>query len=482
MKKLLLLGVAALCTLPMMAEADSHAISLEWQNLSLQGNASTMRAMTVSNGVMYIPNTASKKVEMWKDNAKIGEVPVDGTPMACFNISTDDAGNIIISMRDWAASPGIATGFAAPNDKLFIISADGSKKATVATNGGLPSTRTDLFGHSRGDMLGEGGSIYVAGVTSYDFTFSEVMISNGKMDRSDVYTIAGSDLPDGINDNLAMKTPSPYTTDGLSLDEVSGNNRNTTVVTPTTTFLSGYNMLGENTFAALLPHYMITSQYGNRNPFCDGELGMGNSVFQVEFDEDEEAYALNGKFYRMPQHNGCTSFSLFELEGKQFILYPAGSNNCDGWAIAEVSYADTPQSDKDDEEYLVCRKWAETNEDGGILYETAPVGYCNSIFAEVSATEDKVVYVYQYTPGAYLAKYKVDLNNWFDNGGVNNIDTDFNDVEVYGGKGFIGVEGGMVSIYTASGTLVAKSAENINVAPGLYIANTGKRAVKVVVK
>lgn len=483
MKKLLLLGVAAACTLPMMAKEDGHAISLEWMNTSLQSNSSNMRSMALSDGVMYIPNVATKKIEMWKDNAKIGDMPVDGTPMACFNISVDDAKNIIVSMRDWAASPGIANGFAAPNDKLFIMSADGSKKTVVNKNGALPSTRSDLFGHTRGDVFSEeGGSIFVSGTNGYAINFVELIIANGEVVASYPYQVDGAELPDGLNDNVACKTPSPYL-DGLSIDEYMGGNRNSTITTPTTAFLSGYNMLGEEQFAALLPHMHVTSQYATFNPFCDGEMGMGNSVFIMELGDDE-AYHVANKYYRMPQHNACTSFDLFELGGKQFILYPAGSNNCDGWAIAEADLVDTPQSDKDDVEYLVCRKYAETADDGSILYTTVPVGYTNAMFAEVSATEDKVVYVYQYTPGAYMAKYKVDLTNWFEegSGSVEGVANDIDDVDVCGGKGFINVNGGEVSIYTVGGALIAKTSENISVAPGLYIANTGKRTVKVVVK
>lgn len=474
MKKLLLIGVAAACALPMMAEADSKAISLEWMNTSLQANSANMRAMALSNGVMYIPNAATKKVEMWKDNAKIGDVPVDGTPMACFNISSDDAGNIIISMRDWAAAPGIPTGFQGDNTKLFVISPDGKQKATIDTNGGLPASRTDYFGHTRGNVFGEYATLYAAGATSYSFTFSEVNMADGKFDSSYQYTIASDEIPDGINDNLVMKTA------GLDGTEGDGNK---TVLTPTTAVLGGYNLLGDEQFAAILPHVSVTSEYATNNAFCDGVMGMGNSVFICEYNEDDDLYFVAGKYFRMPQHNGCTGFDLFELNGKQFILYPAGANNCDGWAIAEVSYADTPQSDKDDVDYLVCRKWAEVNEDGGVLYGSFPPGGGTWFFAEPSTENNKVVYVYQYTPGAYLAKYKVDLTKWFDGeGGVEGIENDLDTVEVYGGNGFIGVEGGEVSIYTTGGALVAKTSEKVSVAPGLYIANTGKRAVKVVVK
>lgn len=478
MKKLLLLGVAVSLALPAVAEMDSHAITLKWKydQAALTDGMANMRGGTVVDGVFYIPNVATKKIEKWGENGKIGDLAVDGTPMACFNISRDDAGNLIISMRDWAAAPGISTGFAAPNGKLFLTNADGSKKATVDSNGALPSTRCDFFGTTRGDVFGDAATIYVAGATSYQFDFSELSFANGEIDTkmSASYTVAGDDFPDGINNNKVMRT--------AGLDGTPGDGNQTQMVS-TTSVLCGSDVIGSDQFAALLTHVNVTSEYANNNAFCDGEKGMGNSVFQMLWSDDEETYLFTNKFYRMPQHNGCAGFSFFECAGHKFILYPAGSNNNDGWAIAEISLADTPQSDKDDAEYLVCRKWADEAEDGSPKYTKAPTGGGVWLFAEPSGKEN-VMNVYQYTPGSYIACFEVDLNKWLtgETGSVEGVVSDLDNVEVCGGKGFISVNGGEVSIYTVGGALVAKTSENVNVAPGIYVANTGKRTVKVVVK
>lgn len=150
----------------------------------------------------------------------------------------------------------------------------------------------------------------------------------------------------------------------------------------------------------------------------------------------------------------------------------------DGFAIAKVTYTDTPVSNPEtDKAALVAVKYAALDAEDNMLYKPGANLQCFNV--EPVEGEKGSVYIYTYNQGSVMSQWKFTAP---EQSGITDVTGDMESVAVRGGKGEITVEGAAAEVYNAAGMLVAKGAGSIKCAAGLYIVKTGDKAQKVVVK
>ena len=89
----------------------------------------------------------------------------------------------------------------------------------------------------------------------------------------------------------------------------------------------------------------------------------------------------------------------------------------------------------------------------------------NGNHLNVEPASDNSVYIYQYVPNAYIAKYELTIED----SSVEGIEAE-NDVVVFGAEGKIVVKGEtLANVYNTAGALVATGTGDIACAAGLYI-------------
>lgn len=227
-----------------------------------------------------------------------------------------------------------------------------------------------------------------------------------------------------------------------------------------------YTHSGDANFSLLIyanPEYHVTYS-------AEGMYGNGIRKFTA-------GYAPTEQWYYTPQHSGLTGFNVFQLDGKEYIIYPALDGNsayndpfvrpADAFAIAEVSYVDGPATDMTMEgETLVDGKLAGTLKARayGLVNEagTAPAYTSNTSTAPAYTIvpvegDSKSVYIYFYNNGAPAAKWMFTVSGTSGVEGVDSVDAE-----------------APVEYYNLQGVRVA------NPAKGLYIRVQGNKATKVV--
>lgn len=146
---------------------------------------------------------------------------------------------------------------------------------------------------------------------------------------------------------------------------------------------------------------------------CSGEGKYGNGIRRYA---KSGAWSEIGRFFYTPMHSGLTGFNIFSVAGRQFIIYPAGTeNSADAFAISEVRMVQTALTD--------MNMTGETLVNGlpqGSLKalvqpartSTGSVAYAGSNICTPSYTIEEVpgdplsVYIYMFNSGAPSAKYK----------------------------------------------------------------------------
>lgn len=374
MKKHLLYGAALFSCMILSAPQAGAKSSMDnimkclWMNSDVAALNANARQGVVVNGKFYLQNMNTGKIEVWDESGKINEISSTGskataTYKAGTNITRDDAGNIIVRTgefnTDYPDSPGVR-----------ILSPDLSTVKDFDIQG-IAKGRCDFWGHIAGNVLGDEGGVLYFGTTWSDI-IHEVPIANGEQDKANTYTHAG------IQWNTSIRPDGGYTTTHL---------------------VSSFSALGEGKMAFLSPHYLKTSN----------AAGFQNSIYELGFD-DEFNIINTGKFYITPNHNGCTGFYIFECDGNKYICYSSGSNDVDGFSIARLALKDTPANEDSDKEYRVATKYAEANDDGKTLCVVNGF-YGNHLYVEPSGEEHKV-FIYQFCPKNYIAKYELDLSSY----------------------------------------------------------------------
>lgn len=429
MKKSLLFGAVALAgTFAMSAQpAMDDCLELMWQNKDVVAiGANNARQGFGRDGKFYLQNYSTQKVEVWDETGKIDEI----NSGAGTNISFDDAGNIIVSARQFP-NAGNDEG----TDQYVLISADLSTNKTIDVVK-QPTGRHDFFGHTSGDVFSEDGAfLYTFG--QWDGSaIREIYIVNGEQD------VENSIIYDSYS--------SPH--------KVPGN-------AATTAMISAWQ---DYDFLAIISPLGNTSGGGDRTTDC-------NSIEKFVLDGDMNW--VHDSYFITPRHSGCTGMYIFKMGGQDYIVYPSGDNFLDGFSVARLATKDTYEVEDSDMDYLVGTKYSETNLDGTAVYDGANAFY--GVHFSVDVISDTEAYIYQFMPGAYIAQFKFTVEN----GSVDGVDA-APAAKVYGGDGEIIVRGDAKSIkvYNVGGVLVSEDETNVKCAPGMYIVKADNNVTKVVVK
>lgn len=334
---------------------DSN-LKMLWMNTDITTNGANARQGVAVNGKFYIQNQATSKIEVWDETGKIKEIPT-GPGM---NITRDDAGHIIVRS---GAFPNPFSG--AGNTGVLILDADGNTLSSFDLQG-IGAGRADFWGHIAGDVMSEDGAYLYFGTQWAPL--NEVPIINGLQDVNNTYKYT-------VTYDAAIRPDGTYTT---------------------THTIGTYSFMKDQ-LALLSPHFEKTNT----------SKGNGNSIQLLELDEDMN-WTVTGYFVT-PNHNGCSGFEIFEVEGNRYIAYSTGSNLCDGFSVAKYKVVDSPANTDEDKNYRVSTKYAEAKEDGNVMY-TCNNCYANHLTVEPVPGEPSHVYIYQYVPQRYIAKYELDLS------------------------------------------------------------------------
>lgn len=479
MKKQLLFGVALLAALmPNFANAEegetSSNLKLVWKNTNLDavGNSRVYQGH-VYDDKYYIMNGADNKVIIMDKDGKVGEIDA---PLCWMNFGKDEAGNFIMRRSD-----AFNGGFYDNNEMMWtmvLLDPRTNELTECETKpGGYQNTyggNNFTFGTAAGDVFGEDEEAAATATMAVAFQYGgtdpikfwggDVAIEGAHCGEWDWQYIAGatgefSELIDPVELRGAPKVA-------------------TTTVLSTYSFYKKYDEDGNEAYlpeaAVLNPYYDLT---GESN-------GTGNSITHLINNGRDEFTA--GGFYVTPGHNGMQGFELFECGGERYIVYTSGDELSDGFSVARIDkdyneyLRSTPESKPDDYDYLVAYKNADVDEFGFTKWASPGETiwcYINT-FDIVPSDQEGHVFIYQYVPCAYIAKYDLDLSN----GSVASAVSDNDATKVYGAEGKITVIGGEVEVYTIDGKLVARTSESILCAAGLYIVKTATKSVKVIVK
>lgn len=427
MKRNLLFGAALIASMAVTAPTATakssmdHNLKCLWMNTDVAPLHTSARQGVAVNGKFYLQNKDTQKIEIWNETGKIGELDSGkGT-----NITRDDAGNIIVRTGEFNTNYNV-------NKGVRIISTTGEVKDFEIA--GIPGGRADFWGHVAGDVMSDDGGVMFMG-TMWQPNLIEVPIKKGAQVVNDTYAY-------NFVQNEAIKVSGTFTT---------------------THTICAY-MFEPESIALLSPNVKTTSTTS----------GNGNSIYRLTLDDDGN-WVPTG-FYVTPNHNGCSGFEIFKLNDKKYIVYPSGSNNADGFTVALLKVKDTPANEESDKDVRIATKYAEAKEDGSdVLFKNNAFYGCH---LTVEPATENSVYIYEYVPNAYIAKYELTI----DNSAVEGVEAE-SDAVVYGANGKIVVSGeGVANVYTASGALVATGRGTIGCDAGLYIVNVNGKTTKVVVK
>ncbi len=427
MKKNLLMGAALIASMAVYAPSATAKSSMDrslkclWMNTDVAPLHTSARQGVAVNGKFYLQNKDTQKIEIWNETGKIGELESGkGT-----NITRDDAGNIIVRTGEFNTNYNV-------NKGVRIITPAGEVKDFEIA--GIPGGRADFWGHVAGDVMSKDGGVLFMG-TMWQPNMIEVPIVNGAQAVEDTY-------PYNFVQNEAIKVGGTFTT---------------------THTICAYKFDTES-IALLSPNVQITSTTS----------GNGNSIYRLTLDNDDN-WVPTG-FYVTPNHNGCSGFEIFELNGKKYIVYPSGSNNADGFTVSSLKVKDTPANEDADKDVRIATKYAEAKEDGSdVLYKNNAFYGCH---LSVEPATENSVYIYEYVPNAYIAKYEFTVQS----SSVKSVEAE-NDAVVYGTNGKIVVKGeGVANVYTTAGALVATGNGEISCDAGIYIVMVNGKATKVIVK
>lgn len=481
MKKQLLIGAALVSALvPNIANAaegeTSSNLKLVWKNSNIEA-AGTSRVYQghVYDDKYYIMNGAENKVVIMDKDGKVGEI---AAPNCWMNFGKDEAGNFILR-RSETFNCGFYDNNVMQWTMVLLDPRTNELTECETKPGGYQNTyggNNYTFGTAAGDVFGEDENLAATatmaiapeygGTDPIKFWGGDVATEGAHAGEWDwQYGGAGvtgefSELIDPVEQRGASKVA-------------------TTAVISTYSFYQKFDENGLDMYlpeaAALNPYYDLT---GESN-------GTGNSITHLINNGRDEFTA--GGFYITPGHNGMQGFEIFEYGGERYIVYTSGEENIDGFSVARIDknyneyLRSTPVSKPEDKDYLVAYKNFDKDE-LGMPQWNAPGNsiLCNiNCFDVVPSDEEGHVFIYQYVPGAYIAKYDLTLSG---SGSVDAAVADENATKVYGSNGKITVIGGEAEVYTIDGKFVARSSESVPCAAGMYIVKTASKAVKVIVK
>ncbi len=395
MKKLFLLSLAVASAATMASAQDfvsggtqifkdGYKLSVEWGNVDMLGDA-TCRVGTGTNDKFFLNDYAAGTVKIFGQKGLIKDLKIADNLWV--SNTADDAGHIIVrgTAVAWPGNgqyggcyyPGTGNG-----DLIYVVDA-ATETLLTATPLELKDGYTGRF-----DALG-----HVHANVVEDF-WDLIAIADGTGQGEDF-------MYDGIESEAGCEQFA--ITIAPEFDETSANKIQTLGIGQI------YGEANEEGYyqnmAVLANNYLLVTS---------SDAGLGNGIARYDYlpsEDDPEAYAwqYSGEFFVTPQHASTSGFMVFELAGKQFIIYTSGEGGGavapDAFGISEVKFTDTPASDpEEDKNVLVARLFPATNDAGGFLYKGG--SNFTSYNVEPVEGEPNSVYIYTFCQGGPMIKLK----------------------------------------------------------------------------
>ncbi|MDE6468059.1 MAG: hypothetical protein K2L28_04090, partial [Muribaculaceae bacterium] len=333
---------------------EGYALKLEWGLSSQEATGDAIRAGVGSNDLFFLANKSTNKVEVWGPKGLEQEIPVPAGNV-WVSATADDAQHVLIRVSDytWPSGSGQYAGCYYPGDGHSFYAIDAKTQKIIGNRlyfEGGNQGRFDALGHVSGDILDPDDfwRLYAVGDGTAGlqaFTFDGIEEGRGAKSYDIVI-------------NEAFK--------GTGADKVV-----------TMGIAQAYGERNENyayTKMAVYPNNLLE--------VTSSEKGLGNGIMEYalveDVDEDEnpvEIWRATGRFFVTPQHGSNQGFQVFTLAGKDYIVYTSGAgggtNAPDAFAIAEVRFTDTPETDNDvDMPALIARFYPQASESGANAYKT----------------------------------------------------------------------------------------------------------------
>ncbi|MCM1067450.1 MAG: hypothetical protein NC418_07760 [Muribaculaceae bacterium] len=448
MKKLFLLSLAAASSMSMFAQdyvnsindkfREGYHLSVEWANLDEVGNAN-IRYGIGSNDFFYLQDYVGNTVKVYNELGLEKTMTPPSDFLWCSN-NADIAGNIVVrgSSEVWPGTGAYGGCFYPGKAANLIWIIDGETQEWVPGTFNLtqgPSARWDYFGHVMYDTKSEFWQLLATPDGGTTGLLTDFFLDGETHECTGAESVA-IQLDPVFKDTAAKKT----------------------VTQGTAQYYGTPDEYGQYPYAAVYanPYTGITGY----NPAND----LGNGVRRYEYVEDEEGllkWAATDDYFITPQHNDIGGFMVFNLKGKDYIVYPAGNyatHAADAIAIAEVAYTDTPVGDNaKDVAQLVARSYGQALENGSPAYLTAT--FVNCLNVQPVEGDPCSVYIYCYSSKGPMVKFKFTVPEG--DSGIDNITVDNN-------------ENAPVEYYNVNGMRVENPA-----AGQLYIRKQGTSVAKV---
>ncbi len=369
---------------------EGYALKLEWGLSSQEATGDAIRVGVGSNDLFFLANKTTNKVEVWGAKGLEQEIPLPEGKM-WVSATADDAQHVLVRVTDqaWGDWTGINyPGCYYPGQhghSLFAIDAKTQKiiGKRLYFEGGNTG-RFDALGHVTGDIL------------DLDDFWRLYAIGDGNAGLQ-AFTF------DGVEEGRGAKTYDVVIADAF---------KSTSAKQATTMGIAqAYGARNEN--------YAFTKMAVYPNPYLEvtsSEKGLGNGIMEYalveDVDEDEnpvEVWRHTGRFFVTPQHGSNQGFQVFTLAGKDYIVYTSGAgggtNAPDAFAIAEVRFTDTPETDNDvDMPALIARFYPQASDTGANAYKTG--SNFTSYNVEPVPGDDHSVYIYTFCQNAPMIKAK----------------------------------------------------------------------------
>lgn len=374
---------------------DGYALTAEYTVPATISNSNISRAAIGFKDKFYVNTYASDKVVVYdKTGAQISEIVTPATGDVQYHnwlsMNVDAAGHLLVQMdlNAWAGIGG--AGNVTPNGAhgIMIVDTDNDQVLqSFVPFGGGAAMRFDAMAPVMKDITKD-----------YNTRIINVLCGN----TNNAYQQSFNENKDGVNEASFWKVAAFNMEDGINL---MNNIRATS-----TGYALEYMPVGataSNLAMYCNPSYTVT--------FSD-EGKFGNAIKNYTGN-----WTWDNTFFYTPMHSGLTAFNIFTIGEKQYIVYPAknvnaaaGADNrpADAFAIAEVSFVDSPVTDMTME--------------GETLVDGKPVGKLLAIFSGSgvdgatscvpSYTIEKVegdensVYIYVFGIGAPACKWKFTVN------------------------------------------------------------------------
>ncbi|MBD5233272.1 MAG: hypothetical protein HDS65_03735 [Bacteroidales bacterium] len=410
MKKLLLLSLAVAGAAGVAVAQDDYNpggiqcfkknqgydLTLEWASLDCKDK--TYRVGIGANDKFYFNEEGTHNVHVYGPKGFEQTITVPG--FVWVSNTADDAGHVLIRTAN-VAWPGTGAygGCYYPGDghALTVIdSADDKILATVSMEDGATG-RFDVLGHVLGNVAED------------TWELTAVSDGSGLQGNEWIYDALSGEY--GV-ESFVVKVQPDFADSGAGAPKTTG----TAQLLPESE--DGTPLM------AIYPNPVL-SITGSGDP-----LGIGNGIMLYEYswvgDEEDgaEMWNFTGKFFVTPQHASNNGFIVFELGGKQYILYTSGeangTNYCDAFAISEVRFANTAKSDDEmDKDVLVYRTYASVNDASALLYPVK--SQYTSFNIEAVEGEPNSLYIYAYAQGGPMLKYKFTAPELGNDSGVEGV-------------------------------------------------------------